>query len=850
MLRILQLSVLVTVCLAPLFQSCQSMEENFSINDLEAQWEFSQAESNDWYPAVVPGNVHLDLFKNKIIEDPFYGNNEENLQWVEHKDWQYKGTFYVDQKLLSNQHINFKFKGLDTYADVSINGYQILSTENMFVAYDKAVKEYLVEGENTIQIYFHSPIKMAMPAFDKSNFIYPADNDRSDEHLSVFTRKAPYHYGWDWGPRFVTSGIWRPISIKAWNDAQITDVHFTQKMLSRKQAQIAFDTEVESSSQIDAKLKLIADGDIVASKSVNLQKGTNNIKLKYTIDDPELWWPNGMGEAHLYHFETRLVIDDNIADKQKQSIGLRTIEVINEPDSIGESFYLKVNGIPTFIKGVNAIPNHSFLGGVRDSIYDTYFDNVIESNMNMVRIWGGGIYEDDYFYKLANEKGILVWQDFIFGCTMYPSDDAFLNNVEKEAEYNIKRLRNHPSLAMWCGNNEIKVGWDNWGWQEKYGYTEADQKELLEGYDKLFNQLLPRKIKELDAERFYYDSSPISNWGNKADMNIADNHYWGVWWGKHEFEKMNEYVPRFMSEFGFQSFPSMETIKTFSEEKDWDIDSDVMRAHQKSSIGNVTIKEYLKRDYIMPSNFQDFVYLNQVMQAEGMRIGFEAHRRNKPFNMGTLYWQLNDVWPAVSWSGIDYLGNWKAMQYFIKKAFEPVISSAIINEGNLSVHIISDKIEDCKVSSHLQIIKLDGTMVWEQNKDFQLKANENKIILNEALTSLSKSENLNDLVLVLNTRYDKHNTQSTFLFSKVKDLKLSKGKIDYKVVSKNGIQQVILKSNTFIKNLEISASIEGRWSDNYFDLVPKQEYVIDFKSTNGKTLSTESITLKSITDTY
>lgn len=850
MLKQLRLSVLSLVCVATLAQSCQTKEANTSEQELEAQWEFSQVDDDSWHPATVPGNVHLDLLNNKLIEDPFYGDNEASLLWIEHKDWQYKGTFNVDQKLLSNQHINIEFKGLDTYADVRINGHKILSSDNMFVAYEEAVKEFLVAGKNTILIHFHSPIKMAMPEFEKSRFVYPADNDQSEEHLSVFTRKAPYHYGWDWGPRYVTSGIWRPIMLKTWNKAHITDVHFTQKQLNEKKARINFNTEIESSCGTEAQIQLLANGKVLKSKSLNLNKGLNNISINYEINDPELWWPNGMGNPYLYNFETVLKVGSEITDSHKQQIGLRTIEVINKPDSIGESFFLKVNGIPTFIKGANAIPNHSFLGGVRDSIYDTYFENVIESNMNMVRIWGGGIYEDDYFYHLADKKGIMVWQDFIFGCTMYPSDDAFLSNVEKEAEYNIKRLRNHPSLAIWCGNNEIKVGWDNWGWQDKYGYTEADQKELLEGYDKLFNQLLPRKIKELDSDRFYYDSSPISNWGNKADMKIADNHYWGVWWGKHEFEKMNEYVPRFMSEFGFQSFPTMETIKAFSEEKDWDIESDVMRAHQKSSIGNVTIKEYMERDYIMPANFQDFVYLNQVMQAEGMRIGFEAHRRNKPFNMGTLYWQLNDVWPAVSWSGIDYNGNWKAMQYFIKKTFEPVISSAVIDGENLMVHLISDKINKTIVNSHLQIIRLDGTVIWQQKKQFQLQANENKVILDILLTSLTKKEALNDALLVMNTKYDSQETETFFTLSKVKDLKLQKGKVDYKVATKDGTQQVILSSDTFIKNIEITSSIQGRWSDNYFDMLPNKEYTISFKPDEGQPLSADYITLKSIIDTY
>nr|WP_321411306.1 glycoside hydrolase family 2 protein [uncultured Carboxylicivirga sp.] len=845
--RLLQLSFIFSLAI---LYSCSSGDQALKSYELKADWTFRQADDESWHPAIVPGNVHIDLENAGIIDNPFYGTNEDSVQWIEHKDWVYQGEFTIDSETLNFDNIELEFLGLDTYADVTLNGQKLFSSENMFLAYSSEVKQYLKKGTNKLEILFHSPIKMAMPLHKKAKYTYPADNDRSEEHLSVYTRKAPYHYGWDWGPRFVTSGIWRPVKINAWNDARFNDVQFVQNTLSEEKAEITFNYEIEASTASKASVSLTF-GNINANKDIELQKGKNNVSIDIIVDNPELWWPNGMGEQKLYAVTSELKTKGQLLDSKSQKIGLRTIEVINQPDSLGVSFYFKVNGIPTYMRGVNYIPNDIFLGRMTDSVYQNNFNDLLASNMNMVRIWGGGVYEDDRFFDLADEKGILLWQDFMFACTMYPSDDAFLANVANEAEYNIKRLRNHPSLAIWCGNNEINVGWNNWGWQQTYGYTEEDQKELLEGYNKLFNQLLPNKLKELDPQRFYYDSSPISNWGDINDMKIADNHYWGVWWGKHEFEKMNEYVPRFMSEFGFQSFPSMETIKTFSEEKDWDIESDVMKTHQKSSIGNVTIKQYMQRDYNMPSNFVDFVYLNQVMQAEGMRIGFEAQRRNKPFCMGSLYWQLNDVWPVVSWSGIDYYGRWKAMQYFIKKAYEPVITSAVMDKDYLQVNLISDKITETNVTSSLQIIQLDGTVVWEQNKEYKLEPNANQVILKTPLKQLIGSIAKNKVILVMNTAYDSTQTETTFLFSKVKQLALQYADVDIRVIENGTVAEVTLKSSEFVKNIELVAEgIDGKWSDNYFDMIPEKEYKISFNSNNPIHDLKSKLQVKSVKNTY
>jgi len=816
----------------------------------KGNWKFYHSKNDTWFQANVPGNIHLDLERNNIIGNPFYGTNEEKIQWIEKKDWSYEGSFTVNNDLLDFNNIEIEFTGLDTYSDIFLNGEKILSTENMFISYKKEVSKLLIKGENKLKVVFHSPIKKTKPLHQKSKYTYPADNDRSEEHLSVYTRKAPYHYGWDWGPRFVTSGIWKPIYIHAWDDVRIKDVYLQQNEVLDSVANFNTQIEIQNNDLQNVELEILVNDSTIKTENIELVKGTNSITSSFNIEKPKLWWPNGMGEPTLYNIKTILKKGNTIVDTKEQNIGIRTIEVVNTKDSIGESFYLKVNGKPLFIKGANYIPNDSFLGRVTDSVYERNFEDAVASNMNMLRVWGGGIYENDKFYELANENGILIWQDFMFSCTMYPSDDAFLKNVKNEAIYNIKRLRNHPSIALWCGNNEVMVGWNNWGWQSKYQYSEEDQKELLEGYKKLFHQLLPDLINQYDSDKFYLPSSPISNWGNKEDFTIGDNHYWGVWWGKHPFENFNEYVPRFMSEFGFQSFPSMKTINKFSESIDWDIDSEVMKGHQKSSIGNITIKEYMQRDYKKPKNFEGFVYLSQVMQAEGMRIGFEAHRRNKPFNMGTLYWQFNDVWPVVSWSGIDYFGEWKAMQYFIKKSFEPIISSAVINNQKLNIHLISDLPMDKEVETTIEIKNFNGDVIWKNQQSLRLKENSNlKFIEVEYLEVIGKHKS-EEVFLVITNQYDDKSLESTFIFSKPKDLLLQKPNYSLKTEKTSSGYRLHVSSDTFVKNLQLSTIYDGKWSDNFFDMVPNKTYSIDFKTSLKIPNFINHLELTSLKDTY
>ena len=468
---------------------------------------------------------------------------------------------------------------------------------------------------------------------------------------------------------------------------------------------------LKSNKKQELTIKVTTNEEVIYTENVKLEKGENDISINYSIKNPKLWWTNGLGDQNLYKIKTALLHGNNEIESNETTIGLRTIKLVQKPDEFGESFYFELNGVPVFMKGANHIPNDIFLNQVTAEIYEREVKTAAESNMNMLRVWGGGIYEDDIFYDLCDQYGILVWQDFMFACSMYPGEKDFLENIKQEAADNIKRLRNHPSIALWCGNNEIDVAWQEysdggWGWKQRY--NDEQHKEIWNNYESIFHQILPEIVKELDPDRTYWPSSPMA--GSKEHSNYTstsgDMHYWGVWHGKEPFSEFRNKRARFMSEYGFQSFPELSTVKKYALPEDYDIESEVMAAHQRSGIGNLRIKEYMSWYYKEPKNFENFLYVGQLLQAEGIKYAIEAHRMDMPYNMGTLYWQMNDCWPVASWSGMDYYGNWKALQYFVKKAFNDILIIPSLSTDSLSIHIVSDRLNNLNAQLKIEILIL------------------------------------------------------------------------------------------------------------------------------------------------
>ena len=632
---------LQVVLLVVSLSSC-NMSSNFISKNLNANWTFKSVQDSVWMPATVPGSVHTDLISDGIIEDPFYRLNEKDIQWIDKKDWEYKTSFTVSKVLFKKEKIELNFKGLDTYATIYLNDSLLLKTDNMFVGWQVDCKKFLNLGENQLKIVFDSPVKVGLKMREELGYQLPnAVNDQSEngglgkKQVAVFSRKPGYHFGWDWGPRLVTSGIWQDIELNAWDNATIEDVYIKQKEISTELAVLSAEIEINATRNFNSEVIIKVDSVLAIQKTIQLKKGINKVEIPLEIKNPSLWWTNGLGTQKLYKIEVELKKDKELVASTSKNIGIKMLKVIQQKDSVGESFYFELNGRSVFMKGANYIPQDVFLNRVSVEDCEEVVNNMVEANYNMIRIWGGGIYEKEIFYDLCDQKGILVWQDFMFACAMYPGDEAFLENVKKEAIYNVKRLRNHTSIALWCGNNENLIAWKNWGWIQEILNTQGQEivDKVWKGYTDVFHKILPEVVEELDIDTFYWASSPTSARGEDATYTSGDYHYWRVWGNQAPISTYNEAIPRFMSEYGFQSFPEFSSVKKYTEKQDWDIYSEVMESHQRSNIGNKNIEFYMDPLYKKPKDFQSFLYVSQLLQAKAMKIAIEAHRRNMPYCM-------------------------------------------------------------------------------------------------------------------------------------------------------------------------------------------------------------------------
>ena len=633
---------------------------------LNEDWEFFEQGDSSVYPATVPGQLHLDLLSNDLIDDPFWEDNEWKQRWIEEENWIYKTEFKVERKTLRNENIAIIFEGLDTYAEVFLNGEKVLTANNMFRTWTIDAKPFLKRGMNELRVVFESPINHNRGVVLNYPHELPSGNETADIPLKVaaFTRKAAYHFGWDWGPRFVTSGIWKDVKIVTWNKVRIKNAYTTTLSADREIAHMRTQIEVEVSEAGTYEVLLKQK-----TKIVNLKVGLNTIVHNFDIHKPKLWWTNGLGNPNLYAQKIILRLDKTVLDSIADAYGVRTIQLINEPDSIGTSFYFKLNGKSVFMKGANYIPQDVFLSRVTPDKYESLIAAAKEANMNMLRVWGGGIYEQDLFYDLCDQNGILVWQDFMFAGSLYPDDVEFKENITAEVTENIERLRSHPCIALWCGNNEIEVAWKNWGWQDQYSYSVQDSIEIWNNYISVFQELLPELVAEYHLSASYTSTSPLSNWGTAENFNHGSMHYWGVWHGRESFENFETNIGRFMVEYGFQSYPEISTLLTVLADTSLSLDSPLMANRQKSYIGNGLILEHINQYFDAPESFEDFVDLSQKTQSLGMQMAIEAHMSNQPHCMGTLLWQFNDCWPGPSWSVIDYYGNRKEAYQVVKEEF-------------------------------------------------------------------------------------------------------------------------------------------------------------------------------------
>lgn len=816
---------------ALLIVSCTS--KNIPNEIVLQNWEF-RAYGESWMPAKVPGFVHLDLYDNNLIEDPFYSANENKSDWIATTVWEYQSTFSLDAAFLKKQNIALHFSGIDTYAEVFLNDSLIQTCSNFFVSHQVNLTSLLALN-NKIRFVFKPTSAKAKELEAAAPYLLPGA-----ERVQV--RKPQFHFGWDWGPKLLGCGITEEVKLIASNKSKFSQVHISTLSANNALAQLSLELEI---SNWDTSVHSISFLDTI----IALKQAKSS--FEFTIANPKLWNAIGYGSQDFTSIKLSLLKEDgSVIEELEERFAIRTIELVQEEDELGKGFKFRLNGKDLFAKGANWIPLDFFHTRIDSNAYRKALLDAADANMNMLRVWGGGIYEDDYFYDLCDSLGILVWQDFMFACAMYPGSDAFMESVALEATQQIKRLRKHPSIALWCGNNENSEGWHRWAWQDHRSQEEIDS--IWTDYQNLFNKLLPNLVHSL-SNTAYWESSPQYGRGNPKHQHTGDAHYWGVWHDAEPFENFQTKVPRFMSEYGFQSFPEMDALELFVLEEDMYMDSEVMKTHQKHPRGNNLIKEYMARDYKTPADFESFVYLSQILQADGMRMGIEAHRRARPYNMGTLYWQFNDCWPAVSWSGRDYYGNWKALHYTAKRSYQDLIISSRQTKDSVFTYVINDTHQDQIYDLSIDHIDYSGARLGSNAKLITVKGASSTLVYSKSLEDYLYIDSLKNQsyldIQILKSGEVK--ARKLHHFVKTKDMDLPYTGISYKV-EKDSIGFVVeLFSDAFMKNVFLNSLHDGRFEDNYFDLPANEHKRIRFYNDYPMDeFNTNNLSFFSMVDTY
>jgi len=802
-------------------------------------------EAEQWHDAEVPGVVQTDLLRGKLIPDPFYRANEAELQWIGLTDWEYQKEFTVDAETLQHKQVELLFSGLDTYADIFLNGALLAQTDNMFRQWRIPVKSKVHVGPNQLRIVFHSPVKLMLPKVKALPYRLPTVNQIqmiSEEGIATdpYTRKAGYNYGWDWGPRFITLGIWQPVQLVTWDDVRIDNFHIQQTKISQAEAELSADFDIVSSRPGDVSIAVQYEG--ANGKSAPAVKGTarldagvNHVTLPFRISNPSLWYPNEYGAQAMYEFSATVTQSGKTVDRASLRTGLRSIELRREPDQWGKSFTFVINGIPIFAKGADVIPFDSFMPRVTRERHRELLQAAHDAHMNMIRAWGGGYYESDDFYELCDELGIMVWQDFMFGGAMVPGDLEFQQNVREEATQQVKRLRDHPSLTVWSGNNELETGWVHWGDRQafKLAVTPEQRERVWQDYVVLFHDIIKSVVNEYGLPVPYWPSSPSANFEDEPDNpRNGDMHYWAVW---HALQPISEYTnqfPRFMSEYGFQSFPDMATIRQFTEPQDLDLTSVVMQAHQKNVGGNERIRVYMLREFHEPKDFESFVYVSQVLQAEAIKVGAEHLRRQRPRTMGSLYWQLNDCWPVASWSSIDYYGRWKALQFYARRFYNDVLVSPWEENGTTNVWVVSDRLAPLQADLRIRVLDFSGKSVYDTKETITVPALSSQVYASRTQSDLLRGVDPSRAFAVFDLiQNGSVISRNVLYFDVARNLVLPRPDLQAELSGTNGGYTLRLQSAVLARDVYISfGGADAQLSDNYFDLLPNEPVTIQIKS--------------------
>lgn len=794
--------------------------------NLAGTWTLTEPTSGFVIDGSVPGSVFHDLLQAGKMDDPYHRFNEEQAIPLSEKVYTYRKTFVVPKELFESNHVVLVCEGLDTLADITVNGRWLAHTENMHRRYEFPIKEHICIGQNTIEIRFSPSVSYIKEAHRKNPIWGQPDT------LEGFTqlRKAHYMFGWDWGPKIPDAGIFRPIYINGYSTARLTDIE-TKQFHEAGRVCVVVDAAVERLTQ-DAcivEFNLNHPTGVKDVQTVKLEGG--KAKTEFWVENPELWWPNGVGEQPLYELQVSLFRNESSVqntlgersslpsklDEKGMRIGLRTLTIRREQDEWGESFEFVVNGYPIFAKGANYIPEENVLGRLNVKKTKRIFEDCVEANFNLIRVWGGGFYPDDSFYDLADEMGLIVWQDFMYACGTYALTPEFEANIRAEAEDVIRRIRHHASLGLLCGNNEMEEAWCDWEFP-KPDHLRAD-------YLRHFEEILPSICARFAPQTFYWQASPSSggNFDNPNDEHRGDVHYWKVWHALKPFTEYRKFYFRFCSEFGFQSFPSMKTIESFTLPEDRNVFSYVMEKHQKNNAANGKILFYLSDNFQYPKDMNSLVYVSQILQAEAIKYGVEHWRRNLGRCMGSIYWQLNDCWPVASWSSIDYYGRWKALHYFAKRFYQPILLSAEESETGATLVVTNDTHQVVNGVVRWALHSTSGEVLHHGQKPISAEPLGAMIV-----ETLDYSNHLQDeharrkTYLEFELVVDEERVySSSILFVKAKHFEFENPLIRVAVEEVGDEFQIELSASHFAKYVELDfKNADARFDDNYFDLIP------------------------------
>lgn len=696
------------------------------------EWDFFHPLRKEWMPLGTFGSVQEALIASGEMPDPFYGTNEQKFGWFEDHVWEFKSIFTLTAEDLKSEYLELEFGSIDTYGAVSLNGKSVMKTANAFIPHRAQIKSLLKVGVNELTVSITPPVLYHAEMWKTAEYHLPAPNDLNPIAIAPYTRKPQYQFGWDWALRMNTIGFNKPAFLHVYNDNRLINKSMRVLSLTESEAVVEFTLFLAN----DKNETYTWESDRFGSIELPLKNG--QIKRVETIQNPRLWWPRGQGESYLYDEHVSLLNNNNETLAHFDfDFGVKTSELIQEQDAWGTSYYFKINGRKIFCKGGDYIPQDIFPARVKGEAIVNVVQDMAVANFNMVRVWGGGYYPDEIFFETCDRLGIMVWEDLMFACSMYPGDDQFVANITEEFEYQVPRIAGHASVVQFNGNNEVEVAWGNWGFQIKYGLYGKSAKEIEDSYDRVFKNVAPSIVSKY-TDLPYIHTSPLSNWGKTELYNHGSQHYWGVWHGKDPIQDFGKKTGRFNAEYGFQSFPEYSTLLTFSDTSQWELNSEVMKAHQKSYVGNDMILKHAKRLYGTPSDFGQFVYFSQLTQATAVSMAIAGHRIDYPRCGGTLYWQVNDCWQAPTWSSIDYFGNWKALHYWVQKDYEDIAVVAQYDDlEHINYYIVSGVVDtfECNILCHIKDAK--GKLIRTLDLALQLNGQESrKLELNPALNSV------------------------------------------------------------------------------------------------------------------